>query len=272
MTRTTKFHAGKILLLAICFPFLAGAQQREAIYSIDFVKILNSRYAEARYYYENNWKRLREAAMERKYIQSFRVLQNNTQTAANFDLMLITIYEDSNQYQQSEERFTRLIKELHADGPSLLNEFKPNEFRQALFNKTAFALAQGQASPAIYDSAIWVIDFVKIVNNKNAELLYFLNNNWKTFREKAILKKVIHSYSLLKTTADSAAAFEIMLFNEYTNSRQHQLAEKKFAKIIKQTNKGRLLLLNDVQPADFCNIPLTPTLSVFISPSQNKKP
>lgn len=45
--------------------------------------------------YENSWKIYREIAMKRKFIKSWQLLSTHADTAADFDLMLITEYTDS---------------------------------------------------------------------------------------------------------------------------------------------------------------------------------
>ena len=49
----------------------------------------------------------------------------------------MTEYSDSIQYKISEERFQEIIKATRPNGPSLLNELKPNEFRQNVFTNEA---------------------------------------------------------------------------------------------------------------------------------------
>lgn len=107
---------------------------------IDFVKIKEGKRNESLYYYENNWKVYRDIALEKGYIKSYQLLSTVTDTLANFDLMLITDYSDSTQVKLSEERFQQIIKETRPNGPKLLNNLKPNEFRQNLYLKTAQTL------------------------------------------------------------------------------------------------------------------------------------
>jgi hypothetical protein len=130
-----------ITLLFLCLATLAFAQNNSAVKIIDFVKVNNGRYKEAVFFYDNNWKVYRDLALQKGYIQSFELLTTKRDTLANFDLMLITEYKDSIQFKLSEERFQSIIKETRPTGPLLLNEFKPNDFRQNVFLKQAKTLS-----------------------------------------------------------------------------------------------------------------------------------
>jgi hypothetical protein len=77
----------------------------QSVYVIDFVKIKDNRKAETYYYYENNWKLYRTAAVEKGFIKSYNILTTTSDSAANYDLILITEYADSLQHKRSEENF-----------------------------------------------------------------------------------------------------------------------------------------------------------------------
>jgi hypothetical protein len=111
------------------------AQQNKTVSVMDFVKIRNGKKAEALYYYENNWKMYREVAVERGLIHSYQLVIATPDSLNNFDLILITTYKDSAQYLKSEENFQPILKELRPNGPKLLNEIKPADFRQNVFAK-----------------------------------------------------------------------------------------------------------------------------------------
>jgi hypothetical protein len=125
-------------LLFVALLLLANisfGQSETTITTIDFVKIKNSKRQEALYFYENNWKVYRDIALKNDYITSYKLLTTSADTAANFDLILITEYADSLQFVLNEERFQQIIKATRPDGPKLLNEIKPNDFRQNVFFK-----------------------------------------------------------------------------------------------------------------------------------------
>ncbi|MEP2669678.1 MAG: hypothetical protein ABJH04_11815 [Cyclobacteriaceae bacterium] len=121
-----------LLVLSICNSISYG-QQDERITTIDFVQILNDNREEAVYYFQNNWKVLRDMAVERGYIDSFQVLEVPASEKEPFQLMLITTYVHKGQYDLREDHFRELISEK---GPlKLLNEKKPEDFRKTLFSK-----------------------------------------------------------------------------------------------------------------------------------------
>jgi hypothetical protein len=78
---------------------------------------------------------LRDIALKNGYIKSYKLLTTSADSTADFDLLLITEYADSIQFKLSEERFQQIIKATRPDGPKLLNELKPTDFRQNLFFK-----------------------------------------------------------------------------------------------------------------------------------------
>lgn len=63
------------------------------------------------------------------------MLLTQADSVGNFDIMLFTGYADSSQLKLSEERFREIIKSINPNGPKLLNELKPAEFRQNIFFK-----------------------------------------------------------------------------------------------------------------------------------------
>lgn len=132
----------RYIFLSACILFLncSFGQTETTLTTIDFVKIKNNKRPEALYYYENNWKVYRDIALKNDYIKSYKILSTSADSTANFDLILITEYSDSSQFKLNEERFQQIIKSIRPDGPLLLNELKPNEFRQIVFFKTTETL------------------------------------------------------------------------------------------------------------------------------------
>lgn len=115
--------------------------------TIDFVKIKNNRRQEALFFYENNWKLYRDIAIKKGFIQSYRLLSTTADSIADFNLILITEYADSLQYKLSEERFQQIIKTTRPEGPKLLNELKPADFRQNVFFKQTETLFNSGRRP-----------------------------------------------------------------------------------------------------------------------------
>jgi len=109
------------------------AQPDERISTLDFVEILNGNTKEAHFYYQNNWEKLREAAIEKGYIHSHEILETTPTDEAPFHLILVTTYANAKAYEIREERFDELIEQ--AGELQLLNAKKPTEFRKNLFNK-----------------------------------------------------------------------------------------------------------------------------------------
>ncbi|MEQ8241564.1 MAG: hypothetical protein RIA69_20290 [Cyclobacteriaceae bacterium] len=124
-------HLILVLILSSCAHVYG--QQKESITTMDFVQILNDNEPEAVYYFQNNWKVLRESAIKKGHIESFQVMETPFTEDAPFDLILITTYENKAQYDLREAHFRELIKEMGE--LKLMNERKPNEFRKTIFSK-----------------------------------------------------------------------------------------------------------------------------------------
>ncbi len=134
MLKKMKYRMRTILLLIVLsLNSIVYGQQDERISTIDFVQILNENKAEAYYYYQNNWKALRNRALENDYIHSFQILETPFTEEDPFQLMLITTYANKEQYDLREDHFRTLIQE--AGALKLMNEKKPGEFRKTLFSK-----------------------------------------------------------------------------------------------------------------------------------------
>lgn len=123
--------------IALFFAFLVSCSinygQDDKLSTIDFVQVLNDNKEEAVYYYQNNWKVLRDMALKKGYIHSYQILEVPSSEEAPFQLMFITTYLNNEQYASREDHFAELIKEK---GPlRLMNAKEPGEFRKILFNK-----------------------------------------------------------------------------------------------------------------------------------------
>jgi hypothetical protein len=122
----------------------AAAQQSGPVVLMDFVKIKDGKKAEALYFYENNWKLYRDLAIKKKVIESYQLVEVTPDSLNNFDLVLITTYQDSIQYLKSEEDFRPLMNETRPNGPALLNHLKPADFRQNVFFKVTQPIFSSQ--------------------------------------------------------------------------------------------------------------------------------
>jgi len=122
-----------VLFSLIFMSFSSIAQKSQSISSIDFVKIINNNEEEALFYYQNNWKVLRQMAYKKNYILSFELLKDISEEQNSFNLLLITTYKNKEQFEKREEHFQELIKEKGS--LKLLNEKKPAEFRKTILSK-----------------------------------------------------------------------------------------------------------------------------------------
>jgi len=125
----------KILFLfaALSLGLSNHAQINDKITTIEFVEVVNNNKEEALFYFQNNWKTLRNKAIIKNYIHSYQLLETPKSDEAPFQIMLITTYLDKEQYDQREDNFQELIKE--SGGLKLMNDKKPGEFRKSLFSK-----------------------------------------------------------------------------------------------------------------------------------------
>ena len=119
-------------LFVLCFSTFVFAQT-EIITVFEAVKINNNKRAETLFYYENNWKQLRIKALKKGYIHSFELFEAKANEESDFDIVLITRYANKTQFDKSEKRFQKLIKQ--SGDLKLLNKLKPSEFRQNKFVK-----------------------------------------------------------------------------------------------------------------------------------------
>ena len=123
-----------LTLFFVLFMFdAATAQSDTRISTIEFVQILDDNKEEALFYYQNNWKVLREMAVKKSYIDSFELLEVEFTEDQPYHIILMTTFANKDQFEKREEYFEELIK---AKGPlRLLNKKKPGEFRKNLYLK-----------------------------------------------------------------------------------------------------------------------------------------
>ena len=107
------------------------AQENEHISILNFIEVLNNNKAETLFYYKNNWQQLRIKALEKGYIESYKLLETEPTNKTTYQFILITTYANMDQYNKSEERFQELINK--SGGLKLLNKKKPSDFRKLIF-------------------------------------------------------------------------------------------------------------------------------------------
>ena len=127
-----------ILLVTIFSTSICHAQSSHRISSMDFIEIVNENENEALFYYQKNWKVLRQMALKKNYIASFEILKDASEEKSSFDLILITTYADKEQFDKREEHFQELIKEKGS--LELLNDKKPATFRKTVLSKDLIGL------------------------------------------------------------------------------------------------------------------------------------
>ena len=118
-----------------------------------------------------------------------------------------------------------------------------------LFSLTAYSQEFNTKNPIDLNDRISTIDFVEIVDDNIEEALYYYNNNWKTLREKALLKNYILSFQLLQTPLTDDSEIQLLLITTYANQEQYEKREEHFQELI--GNSGGLKLLNDKKPNAF---------------------
>lgn len=101
---------------------------------IDMVEVLSARNAEAKFFYDQNWKIYREKALKEGLISAFRILSLPKGNETGCDLILITELPDEIKFKASEDNFRPILQSLRPNGPILLNEHKPNTFRNIKTN------------------------------------------------------------------------------------------------------------------------------------------
>lgn len=99
------------------------------------------------------------------------------------------------------------------------------------------------------EAKIIVTEYIKIKNNKRKETIYYYENNWKLYRQKALKQGVIHSFELV--TDVNSKTYDIALITRFADQETYDNVEKNFQKIIKETRPDGIKLLNAVKPADF---------------------
>ena len=121
----------KLLLIGFCFFSLGNntiAQSEKAIYTYDFMTIKEGQQKEAHFYINNNWKKLRKEAVKREIITSYQVHEIFDSSFSKWNVILITIYKNREQYKNREANFKPIMKDLLPNGPVFLNHKKKEEF------------------------------------------------------------------------------------------------------------------------------------------------
>lgn len=121
-----------LILIFVFISPLNSAQMDDRVSTMDFVEILNNHKKEALFYYKNNWMELRIMAVEKKYIHSFQLLETPATVENPYHLILISTYENKEQFDKREENFSKLMDKRER---KLMNDLQPKEFRKILYSK-----------------------------------------------------------------------------------------------------------------------------------------
>ncbi len=69
---------------------------------IDYLEVLNNNKEEAFFYYQNNWEQLRLKAIEKRFIDTYQILEIIPTSKAPFSFILMTTYTNKSKYNASE--------------------------------------------------------------------------------------------------------------------------------------------------------------------------
>ncbi|MEO1031320.1 hypothetical protein [Winogradskyella sp.] len=122
----------KLLFVALLYCAIGLGQTNEKITTLETVEVLNNNEEEALYYFQNNWKKLREKAVEKGYIDSYQLLKTTYSDETPFHVLLVTTFANESQFENRETHFQELIKA--SGGLKLMNDKKPSEFRKSVFS------------------------------------------------------------------------------------------------------------------------------------------
>lgn len=98
---------------------------------------------------------------------------------------------------------------------------------------------------------IRIMDFVKIKPGKEAEALFFYENNWKIYREKALSLGYISHYELTRVKAAEGVNFDLILMTEFPDPASLEKVEDNFQPLMKELRPGGPVFLNELRQKDF---------------------
>ncbi len=98
---------------------------------------------------------------------------------------------------------------------------------------------------------IRIMDFVKIKPGKEQEALFFYENNWKIYREKALAKGYISHYELTRVKASEAVNFDLILMTEFPDATALEKVEDNFQPLMKVLRPNGPVFFNELRQKDF---------------------
>jgi len=130
-----------------------------------------------------------------------------------------------------------------------------------------FVLIASASSMAQTSSSVILMDIVEVPVSKRAEAIYYFENNWELFRERALQKGLITSYRMLEVNLKDADYLELILTTEFSDETQYEKVEENFEPIMKEARPNGPVTLNEVKPADFRKLVSTRIAHVVAEPS-----
>lgn len=103
------------------------------------------------------------------------------------------------------------------------------------------------SKPALY----LTMDFVKIIDGRRSEALFYYANNWQIYREAALKRGIIHSYELVEAESNSNGAFDLILVTRYAGEAKFKDSEKNFEPLLKEFRPNGPVLKNEFKPSEF---------------------
>lgn len=106
-----------ILLLALLFwPVDGQAQERPyeegSVWDVSYVQTTDGHYNDYLRDLQAGWKKVNDAAMERGYIKSYKILSGQPAHPGDWDLMLLIEYENMAALDDAAEKYDPLIAEI----------------------------------------------------------------------------------------------------------------------------------------------------------------
>jgi ketosteroid isomerase-like protein len=109
---------------------------------------------------------------------------------------------------------------------------------QSAVNNTVQPPAFSEQRPPVlasaeFDHYYWAVDFAKSHSGRRADMLSFLEENWKYLRDTALARGYIKAYRVLETRPDSSGNFDFVLMTAFPDSIGWAKSEATFGPIIK---------------------------------------
>lgn len=127
----------------------------------------------------------------------------------------------------------------------------PPYSRQIIGGITILAAITGCArSPDQAPYAV-TVDVVECRAEYERECLHFYEQNWKVYREEALIRGFISGYHLLQAESDSMSTVTLLLMTEYPDSVTFARVEDNFQPMMRDLRPDGPQLLNEVPRSEF---------------------